>query len=196
MVNYTNSVDDFCRLMDETGLFKMMENRIHNLVDYVYGVETGLDSNARKNRSGTQMEDLVETYIQRTKKTYHKQMKLSDVEKIYDLDLSSLSNKGNTEKRFDFVVESNNHVFGIEVNLYTNTGSKPHETARSYKMLAEESRDVNRFTFVWVTDGHGWVDAKDNLRETFDVLDTLYSIHDLENGALQRLFDGKEFVWQ
>ena len=191
---HVNSIEELSRLMSETGLFKMMENRLINLVDYVYGVETGLDSNARKNRGGHQMEDLVEGFIRATGKKYFKEMYLSEIESRYGLDLSAISNKGSTRKRFDFVVESNNHIFAFEVNFYTSSGSKLNETARSYKMLAEESRGVNGFTFVWVTDGCGWKDAQNNLRETFDVLDTLYSIHDLESGVLSRLFDGVEIV--
>ena len=52
------------KFMRKTGLFDLMENHIvNNLVDYVTGIETGLDSNGRKNRGGHLMENLVEGFL-------------------------------------------------------------------------------------------------------------------------------------
>ena len=151
------------------------------------GVETGLDSNARKNRGGKAMESLVESHIRKTGCTYFTEMCISDIQNKWGLDLSRLSNDGRAVKRFDFVVESKGQIFGFEVNFYSGGGSKLNETARSYKMLAEESRNIERFKFVWITDGIGWKSARGNLRETFDVLDNLFSINDLENGVLEKI---------
>ena len=75
----------------------------------------------------------------------------------------------------------------IETNFYSSGGSKLNETARSYKMLAEEAKKVEGITFIWFTDGIGWNDARRNLEETFAVLDTIYNINDLENGILETL---------
>ncbi len=182
--------DEYKMFMRKTGLFDLMKNHlVNNLVDYVLGVETGLNSNARKNRGGHLMEDLVERYIKEAgfKKDYNyfKEMFLSEIENKFDLDLSSISNDGNTKKRFDFVLIKNNEVYAIECNFYASGGSKLNETARSYKNIALESKDIKRFHFVWITDGHGWHSAKNNLKETFDVLDNLYNIADLENGILK-----------
>lgn len=192
-MNY--SVEQYKIFMRKTGLFDMISNHIvNNLVDYVYGVETGLDSNGRKNRGGHQMEDLVEKYIQNAgfekDITYFKEMYLSDVEDKWKIDLSSLSNDGKTRKRFDFVVKTNNHIYAIETNFYGGTGggSKLNETARSYKLLAQEAADIEGFSFVWFTDGTAWNNAKGNLQETFDVLDDIYSIDDMENGIMTTLF--------
>ena len=106
-------------------------------------------------------------------------MYASEVEKKFHLDLSKLSNDGKAEKRFDFVfVGALGTVFACECNFYSGGGSKPNETARSYKALTEESKDISGFQFVWFTDGTGWNSAKHNLEETFDVLDNLYNLKD------------------
>lgn len=134
------------------------------------------------------MEDLVENYIKKTGVEYYKEMYLSDIQRKWNVDLSSLSNLGKTRKRFDFVVKTNNCVYGIEVNFYASGGSKLNETSRSYKMITTEAKNIPGFEFVWFTDGLGWKDARHNLEETFDVLDNLYNIKELENGVMDKLF--------
>ena len=188
----TLSTEDYIRFMRKTGLFDLIANHlVNNLVDYVIGVETGLNSNGRKNRGGHLMEDLVESYIQKAGfsrgVTYFKELNLSELERITGLDLSSLSNAGTTEKRFDYVILSGDKVYACECNFYASGGSKLNETARSYKTLALESKDINGFVFVWFTDGIGWKTARNNLKETFDVLETVYNIKDLEDGVLENL---------
>ena len=185
------SPDEYVIFMEKTGLFELLQNHIiHNLVDYVTGVEVGLDSNGRKNRTGHTMEDLVESYLKKAgfikNKTYFKEMYLSEVEKRFCVDLSNLSNQNKVEKRFDFVVLKNNKVYGIECNFYGSDGSKLNETARSYKTLAIESKTIDNFVFVWLTDGKGWNSAKNNLEETFDELSTVFNLYDLENGAFNK----------
>ena len=179
--------------MEKTGLFDLLENHIiNNLVDYVTGVETGLDSNGRKNRGGHLMEDLVEKYIQEAgfirDVNYFKEMYLVDIEKQWNLDLSALSNQGKSAKRFDFVIKTENQVYAIETNFYTGGGSKLNETARSYKMLSQEADTIDGFTFVWFTDGIGWKSARGNLRETFDVMENIYSIDDMEHNIMNKIF--------
>lgn len=192
-INY--SLEQYKVFMRKTGLFDLIANHlVNNLVDYALGVETGLDSNGRKNRGGHQMENLVESYIRKAgfikDETYFKEMYLSDIESKWDIDLSALSNQGKARKRFDFVVKTGAMIYAIETNFYGGTGggSKLNETARSYKMLAQEADTVDGFTFVWITDGTAWRSARGNLRETFDVLDTIYSIDDMEHGIMKTLF--------
>ena len=108
---------------------------------------------------------------------------------MFGLDLSAISAQGTSTKRFDFVVKTSDNVFGIETNFYASGGSKLNETARSYKMIAEESKNIGGFKFVWITDGKGWQSARKNLKETFLVLDTLYNIADLEDGIFRELFN-------
>ena len=146
-----------------------------------------MESNTRKNRGAHQMEDNLERYIKNTGVQYFKEMKLSEIEKKWNVDLSAISAEGKTEKRWDFVVKTPKQIYVFETNFYTGGGSKLNETARSYKMIAEESKQCKGVTFVWVTDGKGWVSARNNLNETFNVMDNLYNITDLENGVLDKL---------
>lgn len=137
------------------------------------------------------MEDLVEEFIEKSSaKEYYKEMYLSKIQREWGINLSALSNNGKADKRFDFVVKTPRMVYGIETNFYGGKGggSKLNETARSYKMLAKEADTVNGFTFVWITDGTAWKSARRNLEETFDVMEHIYSIDDLEHGVLDRLF--------
>lgn len=183
------NLEQYIVFMNKTGLFDLLANRgVTNIIDFVLGVETGLDSNGRKNRGGHLMEDLIERYLKSEGVEYYKEMYLKDIEEKWGIDLSALSNNGKSAKRFDFVVKTNSMVYGIETNFYTSGGSKLNETARSYKMIAEESKNIEGFKFVWFTDGKGWTSARKNLEETFDVLDSMYNINDVENGIMKELF--------
>ena len=188
-----NTVEEYKLFMKKTGLFELLSNHIiNNLYDYVTGVETGLDSNGRKNRGGHQMEDLVESYIKKAgfkrDVNYFKEMYVSEVSRKWNIDLSAVSNQGKMEKRWDFVVKTNNCIYLIETNFYGSGGSKLNETARSYKTIATEMKNVKGAKFVWFTDGAGWKSAARNLEETFDVLDDIYSINDMQNGIMKELF--------
>ena len=188
-----NTIEDYKLFMRKTGLFDLLSNHIiNNLDDYVTGVETGLDSNGRKNRGGHQMEDLVESYIQKAgfkrDVSYFKEMYVSEVSRKWNIDLSAVSNQGKMEKRWDFVVKTDNCIYLIETNFYGSGGSKLNETARSYKTIATEMKNVKGAKFVWFTDGAGWKSAARNLEETFDVLDDIYSINDMQNGIMKELF--------
>ena len=187
------SVEQYKMFMRKTGLFDLIQNHvINNLVDYATGVETGLDSNGRKNRGGHLMENLVESYIQKAgfekNNTYFKEMSISQITEKWSIDLSAISNSGKTEKRFDFVIKTENMIYGIETNFYGGGGSKLNETARSYKTLALETNTIDGFTFVWFTDGKGWTSARHNLEETFDIMEHIYSIDDMENGIIEKVF--------
>ena len=150
------SIERYCEFMRETGLFNLLENHlINNLFDYVTGVETGLDSNGRKNRGGHLMEDLVEENIKQLGVRYEKEVRTDKLIGNYDLDISSITNNGKTIKRFDFLIYHNNKVYAIETNFYQSGGSKLNETARSFKNIAINSIDIPNFEFVWITDGKG-----------------------------------------
>ena len=186
------SVKQYSEFMEKTGLFELLRKHIiNNLVDYVTGVETGLDSNGRKNRGGHLMEDLVETFIKKAgferDENYFKEMYISEIERKWDIDLSAISNMGKTEKRFDFVLKTNTQIYVIETNFYASSGSKLNETARSYKTISNEVDTIDGITFIWFTDGIGWKSAKNNLEETFDVLEHIYSINDLENDIIGKI---------
>ena len=187
------SVEQYKIFMRKTGLFDLISNHIvNNLVDYATGVETGLDSNGRKNRGGHLMENLVESFIQKAgfvrDDTYFKEMYIHQIVEKWYIDLSAISNQGKMEKRFDYVIKTDNMIYGIETNFYGSGGSKLNETARSYKTLALEADTIDGFTFVWFTDGKGWTSARHNLEETFDVMEHIYNINDLENGIMSGVF--------
>ena len=184
------SIEQYKVFMRKTGLFDLISNHVvNNLVDYATGVETGLDSNGRKNRGGHLMENLVESFIKKAgfvkDKSYFKEMYIQEITEKWGVDLSAISNQGKMEKRFDFVIKTENMIYGIETNFYASGGSKLNETARSYKQIAQEAESIDGFTFVWFTDGKGWNNAKHNLEETFDVLPHVYNIDDLENNVLE-----------
>lgn len=186
-------IEQYSMFMRKTGLFDLIQNHIiTNLVDYVTGVETGLDSNARKNRVGHVMENLVEKYIINAgfikDFNYFKEMYISDITKRWNIDLSAISNTGKTEKRFDFVVKTEDMIYVIETNFYSSGGSKLNETARSYKNIAIESNNIIGLKFVWFTDGKGWESARHNLEETFDIMEHLYNLNDLENNIIKEIF--------
>lgn len=196
LFNFTSmnySLEEYKIFMRKTGLFSLISGHIiNNLVDYVTGVEVGLDSNGRKNRGGHLMEDLVESYLVKAGLEkgvhYFKEMCRSEIEEKWGIDLSNISNKRKAEKRFDFVVKTDSTIYAIETNFYASSGSKLNETARSYKNIAIESKDIDGFEFVWFTDGHGWLSARNNLEETFDVMDNIYCIKEIENGVINTLF--------
>ena len=190
-MNY--DIEQYKVFMRETGLFDLMQNHlVNNVYDYVLGVESGMNSNARKNRGGHLMENLVEKFIQKAgfkkNETYFKEMYLQDIENRWKLDMSFISNQNQATKRFDFVIKTDKCIYGIETNFYASSGSKLNETARSYKMIAEEAENVVGFEFVWFTDGTGWNSAKNNLRETFDKMDNIYNINDMKNGVMEEVF--------
>ena len=139
------------------------------------------------------MENLVESFIQKSgfikNDTYFKEMYIHQITDKWNIDLSAVSNQGKTEKRFDFVVKTSNMIYGVETNFYGSGGSKLNETARSYKTLALETDTIDGFTFVWFTDGKGWKNARHNLEETFDVMEHIYNINDMENGVISEVFE-------
>lgn len=182
-------VENYKYFMKKSGLFNLLENHIiSNLHDYLMGVEVGLDSNGRKNRGGHQMENLVESFLKKAGAKYYKEMYITEIETKWKIDLTAISAGGTSTKRFDFVVKTAENIFGVETNFYTDGGSKLNETARSYKMIAEESKNISGFKFVWITDGKGWKSARRNLKETFLILPNLYNIQDLRNGIFLELF--------
>lgn len=186
------SLEDYVRFMEETGLFDLLQNHIiNNLYDYVLGIEVGLDSNGRKNRGGHLMENLVESYIKKAgykkDENYFKEMSTNEIKEKWNIDLNNISGKKKAKKRWDFVIKTSKQIYVIETNFYGTQGSKLNETARSYEHIANNVAKIDGVTFIWCTDGKGWKNAKDNLEETFNELDTVYNIDDLEHDILKNL---------
>ena len=164
-----DSVDGVIKFVHETGLDEVFKSRkIKNLVDYIFGVETGLDTNARKNRSGHIMENTIATIFLSNNIQYRQE--------VYSSDFPELSILGEDEKRFDFVIKTTNKTYLIEVNFYSGGGSKLNETARAYTELAPKINSLDDFEFVWITDGQGWLSAKNKLEEAFYTIPRVYNL--------------------
>lgn len=168
------SVDGVMEFLNDTGLAEVFQSqKITNFVDYVFGVETGLDSNARKNRSGHVMENVVAEIFENNGVDYRTEVYSSEwVEMTKAL--------GDDEKRFDFVIETPQKIYLIEVNFYSGGGSKLNEVARAYSDIAPKINAVDGFEFVWVTDGIGWNSAKNKLQEAFNIIPSIYNLTSIE----------------
>ncbi|MBQ7031192.1 MAG: type II restriction endonuclease [Bacilli bacterium] len=185
--NINHPISDYAGFLKKSGLLDLLKNRkIKNLVDYAIGIEVGMDTNARKSRSGQIMELIVEEYIKLLSVEYHTQMKSVDIDKLYGTNLCSI---GKATKKFDFVYKSkvDGKIVLMEVNYYGTQGSKPNETAKSYIELNNKVNKIANTKFVWITDGKGWIPSKNNLEDAYDEIEHLYIIKDLENGILEKL---------
>lgn len=165
-----SSVDGVMEYLDNTGLTEIFQQqKIKDLVDYVFGIETGLDSNARKNRSGHVMEGMVAKILSKHNIPYRQEVYSSEWAEITEV-------LGDDEKRFDFVVEALDKTYLIEVNFYSGGGSKLNEVARSYSDIAPKINSVPGFEFVWITDGIGWKSAKNKLQEAYNIIPSIYNL--------------------
>ena len=169
------SVDGVMEFLDTTGLTEIFQSKkINDLVDYVFGIETGLDTNARKNRSGHVMEGMVARIFDKNEVEYRQEVYSSEWPSITDV-------LGDDEKRFDFVVESSTKTYLIEVNFYSSGGSKLNEVARSYSDIAPKINSVPGFEFVWITDGIGWESAKNKLQEAYSIIPSIYNLTNIKD---------------
>ena len=165
-----SSVDGVMKFIEGIGLDKVFKNKeIKDLVDYVFGVETGLDTNARKNRSGEITETLVARIFDNAGIKYRQQVSSKEYPAISAV-------LGADQKVFDFEITTKNKTYLIEVNFYSGGGSKLNEVARSYTDVAPKVNGVPGFEFVWVTDGEGWISAKNKLEEAFAAIPSIYNL--------------------
>ena len=172
---FFGSVDRVIEFLENTGLADLFRNRtIKDLVDYVFGIETGLDTNARKNRSGHIMENTVAQIFKDNDIKYRQEIYSSEWQTITDV-------LGDDEKRFDFVIETETKTYLIEVNFYSGGGSKLNAVARSYSDIAPKINTVKGFEFVWITDGIGWKSAKNKLQEAYNIIPRVYNLTDIVN---------------
>ncbi len=165
-----DSVDGVMKFIEGTGLDRVFKNKeIKDLVDYVFGVETGLDTNARKNRSGKITEKLVGRIFGHAGVSYREQVSSKEFPKISAV-------LGADQKVFDFVIKTDSKTYLIEVNFYSGGGSKLNEVARSYTDVAPKVNGVDGFEFVWITDGIGWNSASNKLEEAFAAIPSIYNL--------------------
>lgn len=173
ITDYLTSPEGVIEYLEKTGLAQIFRDRnIKNVVDYVFGVEAGLDSHARKNRSGDVMENLVADIFKENGIRFKKEVYSTDYPKVHD------ALEGD-KKRFDFVIETNSCTYLIEVNFYSGGGSKPNEVARAYTELAPKIDHVSGYKFVWITDGVGWLTAKSMLAAAYMTIPNVYNLTDI-----------------
>ena len=169
------SIDGVMEYLEGTGLADLFrQKKINDLVDYVFGIETGLDSNARKNRSGHVMEGMVASILNKNGIKFRQE--------VYSTEWPNLQSVlGDDEKRFDFVIQTPKKIYLIEVNFYSGGGSKLNEVARSYSDIAPKINSVSGFEFVWITDGIGWKSAKNKLQEAYSIIPSIYNLTSIKD---------------
>ena len=169
------SVDGIMTFLEGTGLADVFRNsEIKDLVDYVFGVETGLDTNARKNRSGEFTEELIANMLAKAGVVFQTQVssyKFAEISEVL----------GKDQKVFDFVVHTTKKTYLIEVNFYSGGGSKLNEVARSYTEVGPKVNSIQGYEFVWITDGIGWKSARNKLEEAFYIIPGIYNLTTVKN---------------
>ena len=182
-----NTVDGVMEFLNDTGLGSIFQSRkIKDLSDYVFGIETGLDTNARKNRSGHVMEKMVADILNNNGIIFRQE--------VYSTEWPDLQQVlGDDEKRFDFVVCTKKRTYLIEVNFYSGGGSKLNEVARSYSDIAPKVNSVEGFEFVWITDGIGWRSAKNKLQEAYNIIPSVYNLTNI-NEFIKEIKDNDSVI--
>ncbi|GAA8620634.1 type II restriction endonuclease [Helicobacter pylori] len=159
--SYFENDEKVYEFIRQTGLEQIFCNRnIKDLNDFVFGIEVGLDSNARKNRSGKAMENYLSGLFTNAQLNFKEQVNIREFGDLYQA-------FGDDIKKFDFVVYGKDKTYFIEANFYTISGSKLNEVARSYQELALKFEAFLNYEFIWITDGIGWLDAKSKLQEAY-----------------------------
>nr|WP_277870034.1 DpnII family type II restriction endonuclease [Metamycoplasma auris] len=188
--NINHTFEEYANFLEEIGLFKFLQKmKMSSLIDYVLGIEVGLDSNSRKNRNGKKMEQLVEKYLVdsnfKKEVDFFTQMttkKLIDIFKIDILNELPI-------KKFDFVIKYKKQIYAVECNYYKSGGSKVSEIVRSYKNLLDDLRKINNFHFLWITDGFGWIKEKNHLKDALLSIDNIFNLDDLEKKGILNILE-------
>lgn len=169
LTTYFTSSELILEYIEETGLGEIFRTKkITNLVDYVFGIEVGLDTNARKNRGGSNMSKAVASIFDKAEISYRMEVNHTTFPEIMSL--------GTDVKRFDFVIETPTKTYLIETNFYNTGGSKLNEVARAYSDVAMKINQYPQYEFVWITDGQGWLSAKNKLEEAYNLIPSVYNL--------------------
>jgi type II restriction enzyme len=187
--NSDQAIEDALRFVKNSGLAELFQGkRISNLVDYMIGVEAGLDSNGRKNRSGTGMESVVEAYltnfVNKKKLDFIRQATPTKIKAKWGFSVPV----DKSSRAFDFAISDGSKLVLMEVNFYGGGGSKLKATAGEYKGLFDLLKIPNT-QFVWVTDGDGWKTTRRPLEEAYKHIDYIWNLNWLARGYLDDLFD-------
>ncbi len=187
---YTQSeiynIVEFC---DNLGLLQLLkERKIKNLVDYCIGLEVGIGTNSRKNRSGKIMEDIIEWHIKsvcnKLNLEYINQATKSKIKNIWNLDLPL----DKSSRQYDFAILKNNKLILIETNFFSGGGSKLKSVAGEFQSLdlfLKSHEIIDKF--IWITDGIGWTTAKTFLKEAFINNDFIINTKMIFDGILDEI---------
>lgn len=169
---YLQNQDNIFDFICQSGLIDVFTSgEIRDLNDFVFGIEVGLDTNAKKNRSGQWMEELLAKCFRDAKIDFQEQVHIQEFKDLHQA-------FGKDEKRFEFVIRGR-QTFFIECSFYNSGGSKLNETARSYRELAKCFENLPQYRFIWVTDGRGWLQAKNKLQEAYESVE-IYNLNHLK----------------
>jgi type II restriction enzyme len=183
-------IDKIVMFVEKTGIKRLFtEQKIKNVVDYVIGVEAGIDSNARKNRGGHAMEEITEHFIKDLcDKNGFKYLKEANAKKIKEVFGKNVP-VDKSSRRYDYVIDNGKTLYIIETNYYSGGGSKLKSTAGEYRNLYDTLKET-KFKFIWITDGSGWMTTQKPLKETFEHNDYLMSLAMVEKGILEEVIKG------
>ena len=185
---FSNDFENYVLFFEKSGLKKLIiDGGLTNIKDYTYGVEVGLDTNGRKNRGGTIMEDLVDDLLQKIygldSSTYTTQGSPSSIKEKWGINLPV----DKSSRRPDFVVYKNSKLYWIETNFYSGGGSKLKSTCGEYKSLYDFCSN-NSVEFIWITDGEGWKTTLKPLEETFLHNDYIFNLSMVKDGVLNDIW--------
>jgi type II restriction enzyme len=186
--NAKSDVIKITRFLKESGFLELLENsHIKSLVDYVFGIEVGLDSNGRKNRSGSSMEKIVEYALNELciKNVGLEYLKQATSEKLEEKWGTKITVK-KSSRRIDFAVKNKKSIFLIETNFYGGGGSKLKSTAGEYQTDFDRWKSDGH-NFIWITDGAGWSKTSRPLEDTFNKIDTILNLSMIEKGILEKI---------
>lgn len=183
----SEEIEKCIEFLEKTNLLTLFADKtIKSLVDYVLGVEVGLDSNARKNRTGTAMEDIVEVLVkklcEKNNWEYKTQATVKEIENTWGIIVPT----DKSQRRYDFAINNNGKLLLAEVNYYSGGGSKLKTVANEFTKL-DKYIEEGGFQFCWITDGVGWNTAKKPLRDAFDNMRQIFNLEMIEQGALEYL---------
>jgi type II restriction enzyme len=187
----------YVKFMQDTGLLDFLKSHVtKSLVDYVFGVEVGLDSNGRKNRSGTENENILERNLIKLVEhnphcEYKTQATANWIQKHWEITVpEALDRKRKGGRRYDGAVlnRQTNKIIIIETNFYGGGGSKLKAVAGEFSEMYGQflSQDTN-INFVWISDGPGWDTARNPMREAFDVIPNIINLNMVNNGYLSTI---------
>jgi len=181
--------ENFAKFIKNSGLGELLANKsIKNLVDYVTGVEVGLDSNARKNRGGSLMESIVETFIadacKSTNSLYMSQATANKILSEWGINIEI----DKSSRNIDFAINKNDKLYFVETNFYGGGGSKLKSTATEYIQM-NSFWNKQEIEFIWITDGNGWHSTHRPLREYFNSADFLLNLDMLQKGYMKEIIE-------